>query len=60
MQWAARVTTIALEMALPGLGGFWLDQKLGTRFVFVIIGVVLGFGSGMLHLVRLAGEKNNK
>jgi hypothetical protein len=53
MQWVARLTTISLEMALPGLGGFWLDQWLGTRVVFLIVGVIVGFAAGMWHLVQL-------
>jgi hypothetical protein len=53
MQWVARLTTISLEMALPGLGGFWLDQWLGTRVVFLIVGVIVGFAGGMWRLVQL-------
>jgi hypothetical protein len=57
MQWSARITTIALEMSLPGLGGFWLDQKLGTRPIFVILGVIVGFSGGLMHLIQLTKQK---
>lgn len=53
MQWATHVTSIAMEMALPGLAGLWLDRQLGTGFAFLIVGTVLGFSAGMLHLLRL-------
>jgi ATP synthase protein I len=54
MEWVSRVTTIALEMALPGFGGYWLDQWLGTKALFLCVGVLLGFCVGMLQLLQLA------
>ncbi|MBN2024245.1 MAG: AtpZ/AtpI family protein [Pirellulales bacterium] len=50
------MTTISAEMALPGLGGYWLDRQLGTSMVFLILGVLLGLAAGMWHLLRLASE----
>ena len=41
-EWASRVMTISLEMVLPGLAGYWLDTKLGTRVVFLLVGFALG------------------
>jgi F0F1-type ATP synthase assembly protein I len=58
MEWTSRITTIAAEMALPGLIGYWIDQKLGTDKMsiplFVVVGVTAGFSLGIWHLVRLA------
>ncbi len=54
LQWASRLTTIALEMVLPGLGGFWLDQWLGTGVVFLILGVIAGFWLGLSHLLQIS------
>ena len=54
--WAVRITTISLEMVIPGLIGLWIDRKLGTVMVFLVLGVVLGMTVGMLHLVRLAAS----
>jgi hypothetical protein len=54
MEWSSRVTNIALEMALPSLGGYWLDRWLGTLPIFLILGAVVGFAVGMLHLMQLA------
>ena len=56
MGWSSRVTTISLEMSLPGVLGFWLDGHWGTGVLFTILGVVFGFSLGMLHLVKLAGS----
>ena len=55
-----RLTSIALEMALPALGGFWLDRWLGTRGLFLIVGALLGIAVGMLHLLRLSKTGNGR
>jgi F0F1-type ATP synthase assembly protein I len=54
--WAVRITTVSLEMVVPGLIGLWIDRKLGTVMVFLVLGVILGMTVGMLHLVRLAAS----
>ena len=56
MEWATQVLTIAIEMALPGLAGFWLDSRLGTKALFLIAGVVLGFVLGLWQLLRLVNR----
>ncbi len=58
--WVAQITTISLEMALPALGGSWLDQKLGTKVLFLILGSVLGFAAGFWHLLKLTIWANQK
>ncbi len=42
-----RVTTAAAAIALCGLGGYWLDAKLGTDRWLTVIGVLLGVATGM-------------
>lgn len=55
MEWTSRVTSIALEMVLPPLGGIWLDRHLGLRLpIFLVAGVLLGFAVAMMQLFRLA------
>lgn len=51
---ASQATTVAAEMALPGLGGYWLDERLGTGMVWLLVGVAVGFAVGFWHLLRLA------
>lgn len=53
MEWTSRITTISLELVLPILGGYWLDHRLGTRVLFVIVGVILGFSASLWSLLRL-------
>ena len=31
MEWVAKITTVGLEMVLPGIGGHYLDERLGTE-----------------------------
>jgi F0F1-type ATP synthase assembly protein I len=54
------VISVAMEMVLPGLAGwYWLDRRLGTKFVFLLLGLVLGVVGGMIHLVRMLSPKNS-
>lgn len=55
MEWVARITTVALEMVLPGLAGVWLDKQLATG-VFALIGFGLGMVVGIWHLLVMTGS----
>lgn len=54
MEWASRSTTIALEMVAPIVAGYWVDQWVGSRVVFVALGAVVGLTLGVWSLVQLA------
>ncbi len=49
---------VALEMVLPGLAGYWLDQRLGTVFAFLLIGLGVGSIGGMWHLMRMIAAES--
>jgi hypothetical protein len=51
---ATKLSSIGLEFALPMLLGLYLDQKLGTKPVLLLVGMALGFAIGILHLVLIA------
>jgi F0F1-type ATP synthase assembly protein I len=51
--WSSRIISVALEMALPGVLGYWLDQKLGSVVVFLVLGVILGMTGGLYHLIKM-------
>lgn len=53
-EWSATITTIALEMVVPGLVGYWLDQRLGTHVVFLLLGFALGGTLAALALAKIA------
>ena len=45
---------ILLFTVLAGvLAGYWLDQRLGTIPIFVLVGFAIGFGSGSVGCWRL-------
>jgi len=52
MEWVAKITTVALEMVLPAVGGSYLDSRMGTSY-WVVVGLVVGFGTGMWHLLQM-------
>ncbi len=52
VEWVAKITTIALEMVLPGIGGLWLDSQWQTQFLG-LLGFALGVTVAIWHLTRL-------
>ncbi len=57
MEWATRIITVALEMVLPGLLGYWLDQKLGTKILLTLVGFGIGMPWALWHLLRMTSGK---
>lgn len=58
-EWATRTMTISMVMVLPGLAGYWLDQKLGTVALFMLIGFALGCTAAIMQLMKLARSSSN-
>jgi F0F1-type ATP synthase assembly protein I len=56
-EWSATIMTISAEMVVPGLMGYWVDQRLGTRGLFLIIGFALGGTLATLQLMRIANKR---
>jgi hypothetical protein len=52
-QWASRIMIVSLEMVLPGIAGYWIDKKLGTLVLFMLMGFALGCTAAVIHLVRM-------
>lgn len=52
-EWSFAVMTIGVEMVLPILGGHWLDDWLGIKGVFAILGGILGVSAGLWSLLRM-------
>jgi F0F1-type ATP synthase assembly protein I len=46
---------------LVGLaGGYWLDGRLGTRPVCLVLGGVFGMGAAMYHFFKTAAGLNKR
>ena len=58
MNWASRITTLGFEFALPPLLGHYVDGRLGSNPVGLMVGMVLGFAVGMMHLLRIARDSS--
>lgn len=56
MNWVSKITTVTLEMILPGLVGLWLDNRLGTGFL-ALLGLALGVPFGIRHLIAMTKSK---
>lgn len=53
-------TTLAVTV-LAGLGGgYWLDGRLGTRPVFLLLGGVLGLGVALYHFFKTVARKDER
>ncbi len=52
----SRYATVGLQfglyLTLCILGGYWLDRKIGTSPLLLILGVLVGFGTGLYSLMR--------
>lgn len=56
MEWVARIVAAGLIMVLPGLGGNWVDQKIGTHFV-ALIGFAFGIALSLFYLLTITRNK---
>ncbi len=52
-QWASKITTVSLEMVVPGVVGLFVDRWLGTVVLFTLVGFGLGLSLGIVHLLRM-------
>jgi len=60
----ALLTQVGISMIVPIFGGVylghWLDEKVGTKLIFLLIGVILGVGAAFTNLYKLATKGINK
>ncbi|MCU0960772.1 MAG: AtpZ/AtpI family protein [Pirellulaceae bacterium] len=55
--WAARGITVAGSMVVPGLIGYYLDTRWGTRPWIMMVGFAAGVALGIVQLVRMTREQ---
>lgn len=53
---ASEVTSISIMMIVPGLVGYWIDQKVGSVLVFTLLGLALGMGVAVRQLMLLVSN----
>jgi F0F1-type ATP synthase assembly protein I len=53
----SEIAFVLLVAVLAGvLGGYWLDQRLGTNPIFVLVGFAIGTTAGAIGCWRLIGR----
>ncbi|MCI0493165.1 MAG: AtpZ/AtpI family protein [Planctomycetes bacterium] len=51
---------VSLEMVVPGLVGYWLDERLGTVVLFMLVGFAVGGIAGVMHLLHMLRSENRR
>lgn len=59
MEWVSQITTVVLEMILPGLAGQWLDGKWGTKFL-ALAGFAIGLTIAIRHLLFMTEARSRR
>jgi hypothetical protein len=52
--WASRISTLGFEFSLPPIAGHLVDRWLGSNPVGTLVGMIIGFLVGMIHLLQIA------
>lgn len=57
----SEIMAISMMMIVPGLIGYLIDQKVGTRVVFTLLGLLFGMTGAIYQLIALVTppKKNN-
>jgi F0F1-type ATP synthase assembly protein I len=58
LEWSTTIMTIAAEMVVPGLAGYWIDKRLGTKALFLLLGFALGGVLAGFGLARIAKNRS--
>jgi F0F1-type ATP synthase assembly protein I len=59
-EWALRIIVVSFEMVLPGVVGYWVDLRLGTVCLFLVLGLLVGSYAGMRHLLKVTRQDSDK
>jgi F0F1-type ATP synthase assembly protein I len=59
-EWASRIIVVSLEMVLPGVAGYWIDTRLHTVCLFLVVGLTIGSIWGIRHLIKLTDDSSEK
>ena len=56
IEWASKISSLGFLFAIPPILGYVLDHKVGSAPVGLLVGMLLGFGGGMIYILRLARD----
>ncbi|MDO5552280.1 MAG: hypothetical protein Q4G68_00835 [Planctomycetia bacterium] len=55
--WAMRILSLAIEVGLVILAGYWLDTRVETHPLFLILATFLGMTMFFVQLMIMAGNQ---
>jgi len=53
---ASMIISIGMELVIPGLIGYWLDGRFGTKPLLLLIGFAVGMLAAGWQLTRLVAK----
>jgi F0F1-type ATP synthase assembly protein I len=56
----SEITAVCLLMIVPALIGYFVDQWLGTGFVFTLLGLVFGMTGSVYQLMQLVQANESR
>lgn len=59
-RWVSRITSVALTMVLPAVGGYFLDKYMGSGPWMLLLGAGLGLVVAFTELLGLVSPRNQK
>jgi hypothetical protein len=57
MEWVGRIMAAAAMMVLPGIGGQWIDRRLGTQWI-TLVGLALGLSLSIYYLLAITRPRD--
>jgi F0F1-type ATP synthase assembly protein I len=51
--WASKIISVSIGMVVPAVVGHWIDRRLGTGPLLLVVGSILGLLVGMKNLLRM-------
>ena len=53
MSRGSEIVSVCMMMIIPALIGYFVDQKIGTRFLLTILGFVFGMSAAVWQLMKI-------
>lgn len=58
--WSSKIMSCCGMMALPAIGGMWLDDKWGISPALTAVGMVFGLVAGVYCLIQMTKTKEKE
>ena len=58
IEWASRISAVGFMFSVPPLAGYFVDRWLGSRPIGILVGMIVGFVIGIMHLLQIARDSS--